>query len=439
MKPPEAPPRRMALVDCNSFYCSAERVFRPDLEHVPLVVLSNSDGCVVARDSLVRQMGVPVGQPWYQLRDEARRKGWPIVAMSSNYTLYGDLSRRVMNVLAGYVPAEDQEVYSIDECFLDFTAQPRLNLVTTGQDIKRRVKQWTGLPVCVGFGPTKTLAKLANRIAKTQPQFNGVCDLTAMSDTEFDAVMRLVKVEDVWGIGRKLSEALIQAGVTTAADLRRVDAKRIRERFNVVVERTVRELQGVPCVAWETAPPAKQQIISSRSFGAPVYTVEELAEPIRMHAGRAAEKLRQQGSAAARVGIWIETNRFRPQDPQYCPMRWINLPGATDDTALLTTWAVAVLRTVFKQGFRYVKAGVMLDDIRPKGLAQGLLFDGLPPEQDLRREKLMSVLDKANERWGRGTMGIGSAGVRAPRTWTMRREMLSPCYTTDWDQLRVVT
>lgn len=293
--------------------------------------------------------------------------------------------------------------------------------------------------MCVGFGPTKTLAKLANRIAKTQSQFEGVCDLTAMRDAELDAVMRLVKVEDVWGIGRKLSEALIGAGVTTAADLRRVDAKRIRERFNVVVEKSVRELLGTPCVAWETTPPAKQQIISSRSFGAPIYTVEELAEPIRMHAGRAAEKLRQQEGAAARVVIWIETNRFRPQDLQYCPMRWINLPGVTYDTALLTTWAVAILRAIFKQGFRYVKAGVMLDDIRPKGLVQGLLFDGQPPELDERREKLMSVLDRANEKWGRGTMGIGSAGVRAPRSWTMRREMLSPCYTTGWNQLREVT
>lgn len=173
-------------------------------------------------------------------------------------------------------------------------------------------------------------------------------------------------------------------------------------------------------------------------FDGSIYTLEELAEPVRMHAGRAAEKLRQQGSAAARVGVWIETNRFRPQDPQYAPMRWINMPSSTDDTALITTWAIAVLRSVFQSGYRYVKAGVMLDDIRPKALAQGSLFDTLPQERDLKRERLMGMLDKANSKWGRGAMGIGSAGVRATRTWTMQRGMLSPCYTTDWDQLREV-
>lgn len=439
MKPPEG--RLVALVDVNSFFCSCERLFRPDLAGLPVVVLSNNDGCVVARSAEAKSLGIPMGQPWFQLRDEARRKHWPVIAFSSNYTLYGDLSRRVMSLLATYVAPDDQEVYSIDESFLNFTHHRLPNITATGHDIRNQVLRWTGLPVCVGFGETKTQSKLANHIAKKQSKFGGVCDLTSMTEAELDGLLATVEVRDVWGIGRKLAEALIRGGVTTAAQLRRCDPKRIRERFSVVVERTVSELQGVSCIAWETEPPAKQQIISSRSFGGPLYTSQDLAEPIRMHAGRAAEKLRQQNSVAARVGVWLETNRFRPQDPQYAPMRWINMPDSTDDTALITTWAMAVLQSVYKEGFRYVKAGVMLDDIRPRGMGvmQGSLFDTSPPERNLKRERLMGVLDKANSKWGRGTMGIGSAGVKGDRDWTMQRGMLSPCYTTDWNQLREVT
>lgn len=434
-------PKRYALIDANSFYCSCEKAFRPDLDQKAVVVVSNNDGMVVARDSNAKKLGIPGGKPWFELRDEARKKGWPLVAFSSNYTLYGDMSRRLMGVLATYVDAEsgDQEVYSVDECFLDLTPQPRLDLLATGRAIKQQVHQWLRLPVCVGFGSTKTLAKLANKVAKSHAEFGGVCDLTSMPESELTALLSTVPVEDVWGIGRKLSAALIQGGVTTAAQLRQCDHRHIKERFNVVVERTVRELQCVPCIAWESEPPAKQQIIASRSFGGPLFTAEALADPIRLHAGRAAEKLRQQGSIAGRLGVWIETNRFRPQDPQYCPLRWINLPNPTDDSTVLTAWAVGLLRLIYKPGYRYVKAGVMLDDLRERGIVQGALFDTAPPEEDVRREKLMSVLDRANEKWGRGTMGIGSAGVRSPRAWTMRREMLSPCYTTDWNQLREVT
>lgn len=431
-------PRRIALVDANSFYCSAERVFRPDLEGVPVVVLSNNDGCVVARSAETKALRIPMGQPWFQLRDEARRRHWPLTAFSSNYTLYGDMSRRFMDVLAQFVAPEDLEQYSLDESFLDFTHY-RIDPLNTGREIRRRVLQWTGLPVCVGFGATKTLAKIANHIAKQQPRFGGVCDLTSMGEPELDALLSAMPVREVWGIGRKLAEALMRSGITTVAQLRRTNAKRLRERFNVVVERTVSELQGVSCVAWETEPPARQQIVASRSFGGPLYTLDELAEPIRLHAGRAAEKLRQQASIAGRVGVWIETNRFRPQDPQYAPCRSITLPVATDDSAVITAWCMAVLRAVFRAGYRYVKAGVVLDAIRPKAMAQGELFDALPPVVDVKRARLMSVLDAANHKWGRGSLGIGSAGVRGERPWTMQRGMLSPCYTTDWGQVRVIS
>ncbi len=428
-------PRRMALVDANSFYCSAERVFRPDLgEGTAVVVLSNNDGCVVARSAEAKALGIPMGQPWFQLRDQARKKRWPVIAFSSNYTLYGDMSARFMAVLAQFVAPQDVEQYSIDECFLDFTHHP-VDTVGTGHAIRERVKRWTGLPVCVGFGQTKTLAKLANRCAKKQPHWNGVCDLTALGERALERVLAEVPVGDVWGIGRKLSGALVGAGIATAADLRRCDARRIRERFNVVVERTVSELQGVPCLAWETEPPPKQQIIASRSFGAPLYSVEELREPIHVHAARAAEKLRRQGAIAGRIGVWIETNRFRPQDAQYAPVRSIRLPVATDDTATLAAWASAVLRSIWRDNHRYVKAGVMLDDLRPRTHAQGTLFDAPPPERDHRRERLMTILDQANHRWGRGSLDIGHAGVQTDRRWRMQRGMMSPLYTTCWDEV----
>ncbi|TAM18644.1 MAG: Y-family DNA polymerase [Rhodanobacter sp.] len=434
MNAPDAP-RRIALVDANSFFCSAERVFRPDLENVPLVVLSNNDGCVVARDALVKALGVPMCAPWFQLKEQASKQG--IVAFSSNYTLYGDLSRRFMSVLAQFVPTEDLEVYSIDEAFLDFTRQT-IDATAIGKVIKQRVKQWTGLPVCVGFGSTKTLAKMANHVAKKQPMWNGVCDLTSLSAMDLDALLAGIEVREVWGVGGRLSAQLGDAGVRTVADLRAADPRRIRERFTVVLERTVRELQGVACIDLETAPSPKQQIIASRSFGAPVYSLEELAEPVRMHVARAAEKLRRQGSAAGAVGVWIETNRFRAQDAQYSPSHTVPLPVATDDTATLTQWALAVLQRIYRPRHRYVKAGVMLMDLHPKGLAQGDLFDTTPPASDARRDTLMQTLDRVNAKWGRGTLGIASAGLQGDRAWSMQRGNLSPAYSTRWSDLRVI-
>lgn len=436
MKPPDAP-RRIALVDANSFYCSAEKVFRPDLATVPVVVLANNDGVIVARDALVKALGIPMAVPWHEVKDLARQHG--ILAFSSNYTLYGDISRRFMSVLGQFVPPEDQEIYSIDESFLDFTAQPRLDLTATGHNIKGRVKQWVGLPVCVGFGSTRTLAKLANRIAKKDPRWKGVCDLTALSIPDLETLMATVDVGDVWGVGRKLSAKLIDQGITTAAALRAADPRRMRERFNVVVEKTVRELQGIACGDLETAPPPKQQIISSRSFGAPVFTAEELEQPLHQYTCRAAEKLRAQGSVAGAIGVWIQTNPFRPQDPQYMPQHTLRLPEPTDDSAWLCAWSSAILRSIYKRGYRYVKAGVMLLDIQERGIRQGQLFDTAPPEHDARRARLMQTLDQANQKWGRGSMGIGHAGIKEQRPWAMQRQNLSPRYTTCWDELRVVS
>ena len=422
--------RRIALVDVNNFYVSCERVFQPRLDGLPVVVLSNNDGCAVARSAEVKALGIAMGTPWHQMQDLVKQHG--IIGLSSNYTLYGDMSRRTMSVLAQFAP--DQEVYSIDECFLDLTPQPHLDATRVGQAIRQRVKQWTGLPVCVGIGPTKTLAKLANHLAKKRAEWLGVCDLATLSPDALAETLATVGVREVWGVGRKLEEKLLGQGICTVADLRAMNPANARRQHSVVLERTVRELQGIACLDLEEVVPNKQQIIASRSFGAPVYDVGELAESVRAYMTRAAEKLRRQGSVAGAVGVWVETNRFRPQDPQYAPSLTVSLPEPTDDTLRLVGFATALLRRIYRTGFRYVKAGVMLLEIRERGVHQGSLFDATPA-LDERRARLMAVLDRAAQKWGRGTIAPGSAGLAEGRRWAMKRGNMTPAYTTRWDEL----
>jgi DNA polymerase V len=423
--------RRIAHIDVNAFYCSCERLFRPDLAERPIVVLSNGDGCVVARDAQVKALGVPMGQAWFEMKRFAREHG--IVAFSSNYTFYGDMSRRVMSVLGQFSP--DVEVYSIDEAFVDLTPQPKLPGNATGHAIRDRVLRWTGLPVCVGIGTTKTQAKLADWIAKHDASLDGVCDLTTMDPRERARRLHEVEVREVWGVGRRLAERLRGLGIFTVADLACADPRRMREHFNVVLERTVRELQGEACLDIEQDIPAKQQIIASRTFSAPVYEADEMAESIRQYMGRAAAKLRGQGSVAGALGVWIETNRFRTQDAQHNGSGTVTLPKATDDSGALTAWAVALMRKIFKPGHRYWKSGVMLLDLAPKGAEQLALFDAPPIVAEDRRSNAMQVMDAVNARWGRGTLGIGSAGLQGARGWSMQRRLLSPRYTTQWGEL----
>lgn len=423
--------RRIAHIDVNAFYCSCERLFRPDLAERPIVVLSNGDGCVVARDARVKALGVPMGQAWFEMKRFARENG--IVAFSSNYTLYGDMSRRVMSVLGQFAP--DVEVYSIDEAFIDLTPQPKLPGIAIGQAIRNRILQWTGLPVCVGIGATKTQAKLADWIAKHDATLGGVCDLTTMEPAERAHRFQTIEAREVWGVGRRLAERLRGFGIFTVADLAGANARRLREHFNVVLERTVRELQGEACMELEQDIPPKQEIIASRTFSAPVYTADEMAESIRQYMGRASAKLRSQGSVAGAIGVWIETNRFRTQDAQHNGSGTVTLPKATDDSGVLTAWAVALMRKIFKPGHRYWKSGVMLLDLAPKGSEQLALFDAPPVVAEDRRSHAMQVMDAVNAKWGRGTIGIGSAGLQGAREWSMQRRMLSPRYTTQWTEL----
>jgi len=305
-------PPLFALVDVNNFYVSCERAFNPRLADVPVVVLSNNDGCAVARSNEVKALGVKMGAPWFKMKDLAREHG--IVALSSNYTLYGDMSNRVVSVLREFSP--DIEVYSIDESFLRVETLVHLHGDATamGHVMRERVRRWTGLPVCAGFGATKTLAKFANHLAKKNPFFDGVCDLSSMTHSELNGWMAKIEVGEVWGVGRRIAARLETMGVRTVLDLATTDLKALRVQFGVVMERTASELRGVSCLELEDLADPKQQIMASRSFGSMVRDIAEISEAVSWHIDRAAEKLRSQGSVAGAVYVFVQTNRFRQSD-----------------------------------------------------------------------------------------------------------------------------
>ncbi len=418
----------IALIDGNNFYVSCERVFNPTLENRPVVVLSNNDGCAVARSNEVKTLGVKMGMPWFQMKDLARKHG--IVTLSSNYALYADMSNRMMAVLAQYSP--DQEIYSIDECFLGLDGFDHLDLVAYGKAMRRQVRQWVGIPVCVGIAETKTLAKLANYCAKKGlAGDDGVCDLGRMSEGELSRVFAGIEVGEVWGVGRQITKKLGDMGIATVEDLRTADAKTMRDRFSVVLERTVAELNGVSCIEIEHDVPNKQQIMSSRSFGQYVYDQAPLKEAVASYIAIAAEKLRSQGSLAGMVQVYIRTNPHKESAPQYQRGLTIPLPEATDDTLRLTRAALWGLKRIYRPGFAYQKAGVALLDLSDAATAQMSLFS---PAKDNTR--LMQVMDQINGMWGRGTLRLAAEGIQ--KNWKMKRERMSPAYTTNWAQVPVV-
>ena len=419
----------IALVDCNNFYASCERTFNPKLAGVPVVVLSNNDGCVVARSAESKSMGIPMGAPYFKIEREFRKAGG--VALSSNYALYADMSNRVMSILAGYSP--DQEVYSIDESFLGMEGFN--DLPGIGQSIRTRVKQWTGLPVCVGIGPSKTLAKLANHVAKKGPAWHGVCSLIGLSERDLLDVIGNFAVSEVWGVGRRISGRLEQMGITTVAQLRQTDLKLIRREFSVVMERTVMELRGISCLALEDVAPPKQQIMSSRSFGQPVFDLPELEEAVAAYVSRAAEKLRRQRSVAGGVMVHLETNPFKPDEPQYRPSLTVPLVMPTSDTRELIRAATSGLHRVFREGYAYKKAGVMLMELNSEtNQRQDDLFAA--PVDPQKSTQLMATMDSLNARFGRGVVRIGAEGLA--QQWKMKRGRMSPSYTTRWDDLLVL-
>jgi DNA polymerase V len=414
-----------ALVDCNNFYASCEKLFRPDLKHTPVVVLSNNDGCVVARSKEAKALGLKMGVPLFQVQGEIRKHG--IVCFSSNYALYADLSNRVMTIIEQEAPRV--EVYSIDEAFMDLTGVDHaVDLLTFGKQVKAKVDQWTGITVGVGIAPTKTLAKLANNAAKKYPATGSVVDL--MDPDRQKRLLALVDVSDVWGVGRHTTEKLRSRGIHTALDLANADPKTIRSEFSVVMERTIRELNGVSCLDLECVRPTKQQIICSRSFGHKVTDKQELREAIAKYTTRAAEKLRGEKRLCRVVSVFIRTSPFIPNEPQYARTLSAELPNPTDDTRDLLEVAEVLFHRIYRAGFRYAKGGVMLADFYEQGAFQQDLFR--LDSTKLNSKALMTVVDQINHS-GLGNVFFASQGV-SPQ-WTMKREHLSPAYTTRWDEL----
>lgn len=434
--------RSIALIDVNNFYVSCERVFNPKLNNKPVVVLSNNDGCAVARSNEVKALGVGMAAPWFKFKAVAKQHG--IVAYSSNYALYADMSNRVMSILRQFSP--EQEVYSIDEAFLDLTSFRSQNLMQYGQTMRQRILQWTGLPVCVGIAPTKTLAKLANHCAKKRSKFNGVCNFNEMAAQALNQLLSEVAVGEVWGVGRKLAPKLQVLGIMSVLDLKQANPERLRQLFSVVMEKTIHELNGIVCIDLEEVSPAKKQIVSSRSFGYPVSDFNSLAESITLYVSRAAEKLRQQASYAGSVHVYIRTSSFKEKQAFYSNGLTIPLPVPSDDTRTLVNLALWGLKKIYKPHYDYAKAGVMLDALVTEAGVQTDLFSSdlfgpvlfntdsfgsvqLAPTSS----KLMEALDTINKKMGKESIKLASEGFTRP--WRMKQERKSPSYTTHWHDL----
>ncbi|WP_019677500.1 translesion error-prone DNA polymerase V subunit UmuC [Arsukibacterium perlucidum] len=423
-----------ALVDCNNFYASCEKLFRPDLTHTPVVVLSNNDGCVVARSKEAKKLGIKMGVPVFQVRELMRQHG--VLAFSSNYALYADISQRVMSTLETMAPKV--EVYSIDEAFLDLSGLQQLQSLTQfGHGIRKRIQKWQGISVCVGIAPSKTLAKLANHAAKTWPKTGGVVDLTDKARQR--KLLALLPVGEVWGIGGKLTKRLQQLGIDTALQLADANPNYIRQHFSVVVERTVRELNGESCLALEEMAATKQQIISSRSFGERITDKQQMAEAISEYISRACKKLRHEQQHAKHLTVFLRTSPFSDKDTPYSASKSVELDMPGSDTRLFLSKAMQLLDALWVNGHRYAKAGVMLADFYDPGVYQASLFDQpanyeQQQQQTASDQKLMQLMDKLNAKHSK-TIWFASQGAK--QQWGMKRELLSPAYTTNWQQLPI--
>lgn len=416
-----------ALADVNSFYASCEKVFRPDLRGRPVVVLSNNDGCVIARSNEARALGIKMGVPWFQLKAISFPE--PIATFSSNYELYASMSNRVMSHLEELAPRVEQ--YSIDEMFLDIHGiDGCINFEDFGRQLRGHVLNGTGLTIGVGMGPTKTLAKSAQWASKEWPQFGGVLALTSVNPKRTEKLLSMQPVEEIWGVGRRISKKLNTYGITTALQLARMHPAFVRKNFTVVLERTVRELNGEACISLEEAPPAKQQIVCSRSFGERITTYDSLRQAVCQYAERAAEKLRGERQYCRHIAVFIKTSPFAVKETYYGNVASEKLLLPTRDTRDIINATIKALDRIFLEGHRYAKAGVMLNDFTPSGVSQLNLFDEEQPH--LNSDKLMNVMDVINHS-GLGKVWFAGRGI-APE-WQMKREMLSPSYTTKWSDL----
>jgi len=424
--------RRIALVDCNNFYVSCERVFQPKLEGVPVVVLSNNDGCIIARSDEAKALGIAMGAPYFKTRPLIEKHR--VRVFSSNFALYGDMSQRVMSTLARF--SEDFEVYSIDECFLDLTGFG--DPAAYAGVIRSTVRRWTGIPVSIGLAPSKTLAKVANKLAKADRGGPGVKVL--LPGAELDETLARLPVDAVWGIADRLARRLKRSGIHTAKKLRDADDRWIDKKLGVVGRRIVYELRGVACLGLEDQPPDKQTICTTRSFARALSTLEEIQEAVASFVSRAAEKLRAQSSAAGVLTVFIMTGHFG-EDPKYYDSTVTVLPVPSAVTHELLSYALASLKRIYRRGYAYKRAGVLLGDIVPAGAVQLNLFDrlGEPPDGSAsprrRGERLMRAVDRVNRELGPQTVQYAREGLGKP--WVLRTNRRSPRYTTSWRELPV--
>ena len=410
----------IALADCNNFYVSCERVFQPWLNGRPVIVLSNNDGCAIARSNEAKRLGIKMGAPYHQIKDLCQKNR--VSVFSSNYELYGDMSRRVVSILMRFAP--EYEVYSIDESFLSL--EQIHDPVRTAKEMRETVLKWTGIPISIGIGPTKTLAKMANRMAKEQD-----AGYLMLKESE-NSLISSIRVSDVWGIGRKIEERLKRLKILTAMDLINAPAPAIRKAGGVQLERTQKELHGMQCIKIEQIPEPKKNVCCSRSFGRTVTDLEELEEAVANHAVRATQKIRKEGSITCGLQVFIMTNRFS-KGPQYSNSRTVGFDEPSDDPIRILSTAKELLRSIYRKGYSYKKAGVLLLNLQPRDQYQGLLFKDHHNE---KKGRLVEALESINSRHGTGTAFLAAQGI--DRTWDMKRNRRTPRYTTNWNEIPAI-
>ena len=416
-----------ALVDCNNFFASCERVFNPSMENRPVLVLSNNDGCVIARSNEVKQLGIKMGEPAFKIRDIIEQH--KVAVFSSNYVLYGDMSERVMNTLKGFT--DNIEIYSIDEAFLDLSDMKYEDVYEYSVHIRNTVRKWTGIPVSVGIASTKTLAKLANKLAKKDRSGAGVYYLK--DEKQIEGALQSLDVEDVWGVGRQYAKLLKLNDITTALKLRNADDTWIKKNMTIMGMKTVKELRGTPCIPMELVRPDKQGILTSRSFGIPVDDIARLKEAVASFTVRCAEKLRKQHSCAHYLLVFIHTDRFKPSDMQYRNFKLMQLEVPTNNPLEMVKYSLQALEIIFKKGYKYKKAGVYMSGIVPDTEIQSSLFDKM---DRTKFAEAMKSVDSINGIMGRDKVRLAVQGF--DRKWKLRQESLSPNYTSNWRELLTI-
>ncbi|MCA9389775.1 Y-family DNA polymerase [candidate division WWE3 bacterium] len=414
----------IAVIDCNNFFVSCERVFRPELQDKPVAVLSNNDGCFVARSNEVKQLGIPMGAAAFEYQTQIKQHN--IQLFSANFTLYGDISHRVMTTIREHAP--ETEVYSIDEAFIELSDINKQTRIKFAEKLRADILQWVGIPVSIGIAPTKTLAKAANERAKKDLTLNGVLDIS--DEEEIQQLLREISIRDVWGIGRNLNEFLHRYGIYSALDLKNANDRLLKQQQSIVLQRTVLELKGIACIPIAPHQPEQKTIITSRTFGTPVENKLVLQKAVAAYCSRAAEKLRKQRLRARSLSLFIRTSRFQKDDTYYYKSLTVDFPEPTSYTPVITHHAMKMIDEAYLHGYRYKQAGITLHNLMPRDHVQQNLFSH---EDHDRHDQVMQAVDKINHRWGTDSVHTAISGTN--QLWSTKQSQRSPSYTTRWDQL----